>query len=446
MWLIDKIRESVENIPYEENRVSGGNVDSPARNSLSKKLHSNVLTPDKIPDFFIPPQLSKNTDNVDGLSSKWQVNYFGSENNINNLTKIPALHTQSDKHSQSHEGGQGARLANQHVIQIESAEDIAALHRRNTNNTKKASHVTCLSSSFLPHTGPYYGLTGLFETPNTRRKESLFHVDCTSYTLHRKEYAVSNKQCVAPVSVGQTSSSSFKMFPKQGTTESEPTSSTEPSPHSSPLLPRSISGTSLFKLFSQESPSNDISRSASKQSLGGNSSFSTDESSSADASPSASKKAGFPVKTPSLGCCLSPPVLFPLDLLHCQERLQREHVIPLQGRGRVRLSAEYDLGSVTVRVRVVSVEELYDSTFEVKHIHCCVIVCLMPGKQQKQYGTIIKNSKNPIFNEDFFFDSMPEQALQSMSLRIKVINKASSLKRDTVLGVISRPLSQLLLL
>ncbi|XP_033870674.3 C2 calcium-dependent domain-containing protein 4C-like [Acipenser ruthenus] len=449
MWLIERIRDTVENhIPFD-NRLSPCE-DITAKASLSNKLPSNVLTPDKIPDFFIPPKLSKSSGNSKRLLAKYKINPSASENNIRRCTKMPLLHVRSGSFIKSNERRDLVKLANQHIIQIESAEDVNEDNKMNIHRNKLGDHTPCPPSMLLPQGATYYGLSGFFESLNTRRKESLFHVDLTSYTL-RKQGSFPSKQLLSPTGSQSLLNSSdispppchpCKLLSKQGTPDSDTQSSDESSPYSSPLLPRSLSGSSLLKMFSQESSLGKSSRSTSKQSLGGNSSFSTDECSSADTSPSASKKAFFTVS--ALGCSLAPPVLFSLDLLQCQERLQKEHLIQLHGRGMVRLSAEYDPGSATLRVRVVSVEDLYDSSFEEKCVHCCVIVCLTPGKMQRQQSTIIKNSRNPIFNEDFFFDEVTEEDLQSMSLKLKVLNKASSLKRDTVLGVNVMPLFQLL--
>ncbi|RXM33332.1 C2 calcium-dependent domain-containing protein 4C [Acipenser ruthenus] len=444
MWLLERIRETVENhIPFDGNRLSPCE-DITAKASLSNKLPSNVLTPDKIPDFFIPPKLSKDSGNSKRLPAKYKINPSASENNIQHCTKMPLLHVRSGSFIKSNERRDLVKLANQHIIQIESVEDVNEDNKMNIHRNKLGDHAPC------PQGATYYGLSGFFESPNTRRKESLFHVDLTSYTL-RKQGSFPSKQLLSPTGSPSLLNSSdislppchpCKVLSKQGILDSDTQSSNESSPYSSPLLPRSLSGSSLLKIFGQESSLGESSRSTSKQSLGGSSSFSTDECSSADTSPSASKKSFFTVS--ALGCSLAPPVLFSLDLLQCQERLQKEHLIQLHGRGMVRLSAEYDPGSATLRVRVVSVEDLYDSSFEVKCVNCCVIVCLTPGKMQRQQSTIIKNSRNPIFNEDFFFDEVTEEDLQSMSLKLKVLNKASSLKRDTVLGVNAMPLFQLL--
>ncbi|KAJ1060672.1 hypothetical protein K5549_016086, partial [Capra hircus] len=66
------------------------------------------------------------------------------------------------------------------------------------------------------------------------------------------------------------------------------------------------------------------------------------------------------------------------------------------------------------------------------------------GKLQKQRSTIVKNSRHPVFNEDFFFDGLGPASVRKLALRIKVVNKGSSLKRDTLLGEKELPLTSLL--
>lgn len=58
----------------------------------------------------------------------------------------------------------------------------------------------------------------------------------------------------------------------------------------------------------------------------------------------------------------------------------------------------------------------------------------MPGKIQKQRSTVIKRSRNPIFNEDFFFIGVSEDDLYNLSVRMKAVNKGCNMRRDCVLG------------
>lgn len=126
------------------------------------------------------------------------------------------------------------------------------------------------------------------------------------------------------------------------------------------------------------------------------------------------------------------------DLLH------REHTINLHKGGTLRLSTHYDKEATRLRVRVLKAEAIYARQTDLKSINCCVSVYLNPGKQQKQRSTIIKNSRNPVFNEDFFFDSLPQAQVKSLAMKIKVVNKGTSLRRDVLLGEREVLLSELL--
>ncbi|CAG5923536.1 unnamed protein product [Menidia menidia] len=113
-----------------------------------------------------------------------------------------------------------------------------------------------------------------------------------------------------------------------------------------------------------------------------------------------------------------------------QERLQPEHVLPLQGRGRVRLSAEHSTFSddifaalFTVRVRVVSVDGLWDQS-DRHTLNCALILCLTPGKLQQQESTTIRKCCSPVFNEDFFFTELSHKELQELQLRVKVADES----------------------
>ncbi|EHB03930.1 SHC-transforming protein 2 [Heterocephalus glaber] len=121
-----------------------------------------------------------------------------------------------------------------------------------------------------------------------------------------------------------------------------------------------------------------------------------------------------------------------------------EHIVRVGPRGSVRLLAEYEAAQARLRVRLLVAEGLYERPWEARSINCCVGLCLVPGKLQKQRSTIIKNSRHPVFNEDFFFDGLGPASVRKLSLRIKVVNKGSSLKRDTLLGEKELPLTSLL--
>ncbi|CAI5784365.1 calcium-dependent domain-containing 4C-like, partial [Podarcis lilfordi] len=127
-----------------------------------------------------------------------------------------------------------------------------------------------------------------------------------------------------------------------------------------------------------------------------------------------------------------------------RERLGRESTEGLDRGGLLRLSCEYCPENRRLRVRLISVEGLYEPAAEPKSINCCITFSLVPGKIQKQRSTVIKRSRDPIFNEDFFFVGIAEDDLGSLAVRMKAVNKGSSLKRDLLLGESEVPLMKLL--
>eukprot|EP00062_Callorhinchus_milii_P013713 gi/632962154/ref/XP_007897152.1/ PREDICTED: C2 calcium-dependent domain-containing protein 4C [Callorhinchus milii] len=412
MWLFEKLRGSVETslaLPSEA---------EPRDGKPRPSLYSNVLTPDKIPDFFIPPKLAGGSGEGENGEGKRKKPGPGAS---------PAEPADGGKRTLGgkRSGEASADLlqaASRYIIQIESADD---LEPDDLDLACQPAGGSPQPHRALAHTP--YGCSTLKESPHTRRKESLFHVEQgaspgSSPGSRRKGSGH-----------GKTNGESHHLNPPEpglglwpagtcrylGGGDSDTGSSAESSPFTSPLLSRSVSGTSLLKMFSHENLSRRL------QSLHRNSSLSTDECSSTDATPNVSRRAGR---------CLTPPATGPGPAHGSTHRLVKEHTVRLSKGGAVRLSAEYDCSNARLRVRIITAEELYDKSLDHKSINCCVILYLNPGKTQRQRSTIIKNSRNPIFNEDFFFDGISAEDFKRSSLKLKVVNKASSLKRDSVLG------------
>ncbi|NWX69264.1 C2C4C protein, partial [Alca torda] len=395
MWLLERLRGVAEN---------GGSRGAGPEESPRGSRYSNVLTPDKIPDFFIPPKLSAAPTEAEGAEppAAPALGPSASEQDLAGR-KPPRSPRPSSRPRQ--------RAAGRHIIQIESAEDWTAEEGFGTNADPQAQ--TAMSLPYVPKAQTSYGFATLMESPHTRRKESLFHSEHSSL-------------CPSPA----TSPSTQRRAKVNGDGgESDTCSSAESSPFGSPLLSRSVS---LLKIFSQESQSKVIKL---KHSVARNSSLSTDDS-SADTSPSAQRRSR---SAPAGG--QPPAALLPLDLPPGRDR---EHSLRLSRGGSLRLAAEYDPSNARLRVRLVSAEDLYDALVDLRSINCCVSLCLNPGKLQKQRSTIVKNSRNPVFNEDFFFDGLGPGHARKMSLKLKVVNKGSSLKRDTLLGEKELPLTTLL--
>lgn len=420
MWVLEKIRGSVETSVLRQ----GENGDKQGK----APIYSNVLTPDKIPDFFIPPKLVScppdpevpDVKPKDGLRPSTSEQTIASSSKKISSPRSPRLVSKLAGDTKNL-----LRAANRHIIQIETADDVVA---GDTNADPQSQ--TAMSLPYIPKTQTSYGFATLMESPHTRRKESLFHCDHTSPVTspisQRKSQGKSGGSEGHHLNPPDFNSSHINPYRYFSGGESDTCSSAESSPFSSPLLSRSAS---LLKLFTHETQAKVV---KAKRTFARHSSLSTDECSSAEPSPNVPRR----LHSPSLhggG---------PSD--HGADRHHREHTINLHKGGLVKLSAEYDAGTARLRIRVLAAEDLYDKLFDIKSINCCVSLYLSPGKLQKQRSNIIKNSRNPVFNEDFFFDSVTSAQVKNLAVKIKVVNKGTSLKRDTLLGEREVPLGKLL--
>ncbi|XP_054467756.1 C2 calcium-dependent domain-containing protein 4C [Anoplopoma fimbria] len=410
MWVFEKIRESMENIPLELSRYlakSEEDIFPSSKASLSYYLHNNILTPDKIPEFCLPPKLCKRSPLLEAE------------------TVSPYLHLQyhMPKSSTSYVKTKDVKMKNGDASMAWKA-------------TKKP----------LPFSAEAYGLAGIYESPNTRRKESLFHSKCPLYIFDRSLPTAAPRLAKVTNLPKKTLSGFFPLFSSKslsdtGSTGSETPSSSDSSPLSSPYSAKSSlyfpPGSSRLKGATSCPSLNDRRVDRGRWKRGGL---------SLTNSPSS------PPSLKGSSDSLAPPVLLPLDVLQCQEGLQHEHVLPLQGRGKVRVFAEHSTFSTntfpslsTVRVRVVSVEGLWEDT-DRRTLNCAVNLCLTPGKLQQQTSATIRNSSSPVFNEEFFFTELSREDLLELQLRLKVVYKpaAVTLRRETVIGETTKPLSQLL--
>ncbi|KAM9311095.1 C2 calcium-dependent domain-containing protein 4C-like [Gastrophryne carolinensis] len=354
---------------------------------------TNVLTPDRIPEFCIPPkhqgqrELRVNAEYlpVPGLSS----------------SVFDALKPCS---------------YDAHIIQVDSVEDSPEEDYTNADPQSQAA----LSLPHLIKANTCYGFCTLLESPNTRRKESLFHNDPANPPILLTRSRSNTLSCREAI-LGSISNKTQRPLTRSGTLDSDP-SSTESSPFSSPLLNRSMS---LLRAFNQEKISRAI-KVGCKSSLRSNS-VSTDEDSSTDSSPCVTRRASEdwtqnPLSHSHLGLLLS-PAQFPMD-----------NTLTLDTGGILRLSSEYNPEFSRLRIRLISAEGLYSQSVDPKHISCCVSLSIVPGKRQKQRSTLIRGSRNPIFNEDFFFEGIDSNDLLQKTLKIKALNRGSGVRRETILG------------
>ncbi|KAG7258317.1 hypothetical protein CRUP_034294 [Coryphaenoides rupestris] len=421
MWLLNKLRRSVD---------GSGTQSRPSQTheAIPISVYTNVLTPNRIPDFFIPPKimccppespeaLAPEHRHRASLPASASDHVICSQNPRARGGRLPG----SPKLLSRLAGDTRSLLksANRHIIQIESADEPVAVGHLvagtvDVNTNADPQSQTAMSLPYVPKAQTSYGFSTLVESPHTRRKESLFHSDPSSPLTSPNSQRRQGGSHLSPADPNP-----YRYF--SGGDTSDTCSSAESSPFTSPLLTRSAS---IIRSFTQETKT--------KRSLGRHSSLSTDECSSADNSPNVQRR--------RLRCPPSPAFRGLRGAAYRggggagPEVLQREHTVNLHKGGTLRLSTHYDAEAARLRVRVLAAEELYDRQTDIKSINCCVALYLNPGKQQKQRSTIIKNSRNPVFNEDFFFEALTPAQVKSLAMKMKVVNKGTSLKRDVLLG------------
>lgn len=335
----------------------------------------NVLTPDTIPSFFIPP----------------------------NLATL-----------------QGRRAAGTPRPSDEPAPPV-----KNEGITVQEGHQAGARFPGAPttiHLPTPVDLGCLPESPNTWRRESLFH---TRPLPRRGQAGCFSSPRTRPLSQ-----------PAPGL-DSDTASSAENSPYNSPVPTRPVGGLVPCHGYGHRRRLACRSPNTLRPS-----SFSTEDTSSTDTSPCSLRREADPPWISPGAWSLAP--LFPLDLIRCRQRLTKEVTLTVSQGGQLRLSSEYLQPPGSLRVRLVSAEGFYPPQGSPRHIHCCVALQLRPGPGQRQRSAIIKRTRNPIFNEDFFFEGVTPEELPRRSLRMKVLNKACSLRRDVVLGECDVPLDSLL--
>ncbi|XP_027707941.1 C2 calcium-dependent domain-containing protein 4A-like [Vombatus ursinus] len=366
---------------------------------------TNVLTPDSIPEFCIPPRLLPSPSPAP-TRDQWQEEELRPE--LVEARVDPDL-TDWDPRSQA-----------------------------------------ALSLPHLPRRPTSYGFCALLESPNTRRKESLFlggsaaaaalvlqspRPRAHTYCGRGGTNASYNPRGLrgTPDGPDTTSSSSASSSPCASPRPRDaPNKRSRSRPRYRRLLLRAPDA--LFGRALRASGSRVLARARSVSSA-------EDDDEDYDAVRDAgrvtlpatcqpgSARARAPSPTPS-------PSLSPCPLGSQQERLEVESTVTLDhDGGALHLATEYCPVSRRLRIRLLRAEGLYSRTAEPGAIGCRVSFTLVPpGKTRKQRSAVVRRSRNPVFNEDFFFDGLSEDDLRRTAVRVKAENKGRGLDRDRLLG------------
>ncbi|XP_036593073.1 C2 calcium-dependent domain-containing protein 4A-like [Trichosurus vulpecula] len=422
MRLLEKLRESTGMSTALEPEKAAADLVS---KSPTVSRFCNVLTPGRIPAFCIPPRLPSHS--VPALQS-----LGASTSTPRRCTAEPDMWPHS-RNSSSSTGEEELRPA---LVGARDDPDLTDWDPRSQ---------AALSLPHLPRRPTSYGFCALLESPNTRRKESLFlggsaaaaallhlprpraHTYCGASGTNASHNPRGQRGSLDRPHTA-SSSSSASSSPR---TSPRSRDSPAPRPGSRPRYRRLLRAPdALLGRALRASGSRVLARARSVSSA-------EDDDEDYDAVrdagrvtlPATCQPGSARAQAPS-----PPPSLSPLSPQ--PERLQVESTVTL-GRdgGALHLAAEYCPVSRRLRIRLLRAEGLYSGTAEPGAIGCRVSFTLVPpGKTRKQRSAVVRRSRNPVFNEDFFFDGLSEDDLRRTAVRVKAENKGRGLERDRLLG------------
>lgn len=240
MWLLEKLRSSVE---------SSGTHSQPPQTTeaIPVAVYANVLTPERIPDFFIPPKLiCCPPEESTSPEPKPRTNLRPSSSDNAICSQSPRARSSKSICSPRLFCRNLQKSANRHIIQIETADEPGTgtmdKHTVNINTNADPQSQTAMSLPYVPKAQTSYGFSTLVESPHTRRKESLFHSDPNS-PLNSPS---SQRRSQGGTLLAPADPNPYRYFSGG---ESDTCSSAESSPFNSPLLSRSAS---LLRSITQE--------------------------------------------------------------------------------------------------------------------------------------------------------------------------------------------------
>ncbi|XP_020824332.1 C2 calcium-dependent domain-containing protein 4B-like [Phascolarctos cinereus] len=385
----------------------------------------NVLTPGRIPAFCIPPRLPSHA-----------VPAFQPLDSSTSTPRRCTVEPDMWSHSQNSSSSTGQVALRPALVGARKDPDLTDWDPRSQ---------AALSLPHLPRRPTSYGFCALLESPNTRRKESLFlgGSAATAALVLQSPRPRAHTYCGGggtnasynprgqrgmPGGPDTASSSSVSSSPC-----ASPRSRDAPAPcsRSRPRYRRLLQAPdSLFGRALRVSGSRVLARARSVSSA-------EDDDEDYDAVRDAGRVTLPATCQPDSARARAPsPTPSPSPLGPQQERLEVETTVALDhDGGALHLATKYCPVSRRLRIRLLRAEGLYSRTTEPGAIGCRVSFTLVPpGKTRKQRSAVVRRSRNPVFNEDFFFDGLSEDDLRRTAVRVKAENKGRGLERDRLLG------------
>ena len=115
----------------------------------------------------------------------------------------------------------------------------------------------------------------------------------------------------------------------------------------------------------------------------------------------------------------------PPDLQYCHYLVQH---------GELKFSFQYLARSRHLKVTLIRSENLGGEGKVDGNINAYAKLYLLPGKLQKQTSETIKHTRKPVFEQEFYFQSLSLEQLHAMTLRIKIFHKGHNLRLPEFIG------------
>lgn len=400
---------------------------SPESNDTRNTLHAGI-TPNSIPEFVIPGSVeAMRSDNTECYEGGPSYRMSQKRNSIatsspKHTGHVPLPRTQSDQMSLNED----VKFTLLYRDKTRSLGYLESLPRQTNADPLSKAAVS------LPHfrSKTSYGFTTLNQPPHTKRKESLFHSGCNGFIsnedLTRLLVIESLKQkckssenftnvCVENTSTPTVVVSAPALADNSLNRETVCTSHLSPP---KPNYQRKRKGKTEHYFRRRSSLlGTDCSSVSSEDSIIHELEF------EGQLTPSPSGSLRLEGSTPSFQ--LEESILSQVSTGRCHAE-----------SGEIKFAFQFLAASKMFKVTIIRAENLGG----VNRIDPCINsyckVCLTPGKYQRQTN-IVKQNKNPIYNQELAFNSLSLKQLHLMLLDIKIFHKERYQKHPEYLGKIS---------
>ena len=105
--------------------------------------------------------------------------------------------------------------------------------------------------------------------------------------------------------------------------------------------------------------------------------------------------------------------------------------------GELKFAFQYLAATKQLKLMLIKADNLGGSDKNDSNLNPYAKIYLMPGKLQKQTSELFKHTRKPVFDHNFFFQGMSLEQLHAMTLRITIFHKSHNLRPPELVGTTS---------